>query len=355
VDAFFFLSGLLGAHATVETLSKKGNSGAKFWFMYFFHRIWRLVPTYMFVLFFWYKMSGTMGYGPLFYFESSRDPDPNCGPYWWTNLLFINNLVPYADNFVNECMIWSWYIAVDMQLFIIGAPVLALWVSRKRIAIATIIALIVGGTISVLVVTYRMNLSYFGTGYQVWDALYTKPWTRFATYFIGVATGIFFTLDTPKPKGVWWRPVSYVIGAVLILAPIFGTYSYFQKNDTWSTTENALYLAFTRPSFTLGLTLLSFCMYNGHATVLRNFLSADIWGPLSRLTFSAYLIHPVIMYIVFINTENVQQWTPLSVSIYYTAFVVFSYFAAMCVWLLVEKPFMNLEKFWMPPREKVEK
>jgi len=270
-------------------------------------------------------------------------------------MLFLSNMIPWSNNFTSECMIWSWYISVDIHLFILSAPIFALWAKNRKAAIIAMLVLIIGGTISVLALSYQYNLAYFGTSYDTWDILYTKPWLRFAPYFIGVAAGIYFSLEKPILTGFWWRPVFYLVSAVLILLPVFGTYTYF--HDTWSTGTNAFYLALSRPSFVIGLSLLSYCMMHGYAAPLRAFLAAEIWGPLSRLTFSSYLLHPVFIYIMFINTESVEMWTPLSIAFYYTSFVFFSYVSALIVWLLVEKPFMNMEKFWMPPRahEKKEK
>lgn len=35
-----------------------------------------------------------------------------CQKYWWTNLLFINNIVPYNQSFDDKCMPWTWFLPV---------------------------------------------------------------------------------------------------------------------------------------------------------------------------------------------------------------------------------------------------
>lgn len=46
----------------------------------------------------------------------------NCNQYWWRNILFINNFYPLTE----MCMMWSWYLANDMQFYIIAMVLLIL-------------------------------------------------------------------------------------------------------------------------------------------------------------------------------------------------------------------------------------
>ena len=49
----------------------------------------------MFVLLFLDKLSGFLGEGPFWYIAQAENP---CGKYWWTNLLYINNFYPTAQD-----------------------------------------------------------------------------------------------------------------------------------------------------------------------------------------------------------------------------------------------------------------
>jgi hypothetical protein len=42
----------------------------------------------------------------------------HCREYWWTNLLNVNNFYP-AD-FHATCMSWTWYLANDMQFYVVA-------------------------------------------------------------------------------------------------------------------------------------------------------------------------------------------------------------------------------------------
>jgi hypothetical protein len=39
-----------------------------------------------------------------------------CGKYWWTNIIYVNNFIPSVWR--EQCFLWGWYLAVDMQLCI---------------------------------------------------------------------------------------------------------------------------------------------------------------------------------------------------------------------------------------------
>ncbi|XP_020624607.1 nose resistant to fluoxetine protein 6-like [Orbicella faveolata] len=117
VDSFFFLSGLLVAYLWLPHMEKK--NGKLPLFKYYFHRFWRLTPTYMFVLLFLDKLLRFLGEGPLWHPEKFAY---QCRKYWWTNLLYINNF--YPTSFDAQCMGWTWYLANDMQFYIIAPAIL---------------------------------------------------------------------------------------------------------------------------------------------------------------------------------------------------------------------------------------
>lgn len=43
-----------------------------------------------------------------------------CDRFWWRNILYVNNWFPFTE----MCMIWSWYLANDMQFYVIAIVLL---------------------------------------------------------------------------------------------------------------------------------------------------------------------------------------------------------------------------------------
>lgn len=66
----------------------------------------------------------------------------------------------------------------------------------------------------------------------------------------------------------------------------------------------ALYSATSRTIWALSLAWITFACITGNGGVVNNFLSAKIWIPLSRLTHCAYLIHPIVMAVLYGSREQ---------------------------------------------------
>lgn len=66
------------------------------WFLIYFHRIWRIMPMYVVVMFLWAFLTPFLGEGPFWwqYKQIVEHTSPNC----WSNLLFINNFYPPSSN-----------------------------------------------------------------------------------------------------------------------------------------------------------------------------------------------------------------------------------------------------------------
>ena len=110
VDSFFVLSGLLLSFLSMKEIEQRQG---KFPFISFYvHRLLRLSPAYYLLVFIYFKVLPHVGSGAVWLI---RDYD-QCGKYWWTNILYINDfLLPE-----NQCFAVAWYLAIDMQLFVIS-------------------------------------------------------------------------------------------------------------------------------------------------------------------------------------------------------------------------------------------
>jgi len=81
------------------------------------------------------------------------------------------------------------------------------------------------------------------------------------------------------------------------------TFFWPNKNpEEYSPTFNIFYLTFSRALFIFGLNLFLLPMLMGHGEFFRNIMAADIFTPLARLTFGAYMTHPMLTH--FFNINN---------------------------------------------------
>ncbi|XP_070535253.1 nose resistant to fluoxetine protein 6-like [Ptychodera flava] len=117
VEAFFVLSGLLVSYTTLKQLDKCGGPRKHNWLLFYFHRFWRLTPAYAFVLMMYTTLTLHMGNGVHWSYWFGLQE--SCQKTWWANMLYIHNLYPFPGS-TSECMGWTWYLSVDMQLFILS-------------------------------------------------------------------------------------------------------------------------------------------------------------------------------------------------------------------------------------------
>jgi len=126
------------------------------------HRVLRILPTYGFVLLIWWKVAVTMGDGP--FWPRWATLVAQCDANAWTNMLFVNNLVPRNQPFgeTSECMYHAWYLGVDFQLCAVLTPIFVTMFLRKGCRKFTIIIeslLVLGIVIASIICSYRYGWS----------------------------------------------------------------------------------------------------------------------------------------------------------------------------------------------------
>lgn len=80
--------------------------------------------------------------------------ETNCYNYWWSVLLYVQNFV----NPNNVCIGQTWYLAVDMQLFLISPLILyplRKWPTKTLVALCIIVIL---GIVSPAIIAYQYEL-----------------------------------------------------------------------------------------------------------------------------------------------------------------------------------------------------
>ena len=342
VDSFFFMSGLLVAYlASVEIGKRQRAMGAhgpspggeiKFWVMFAVNRFLRLWPLFVAVIFFFWKVAPAMGSSP-WWDQSWSAHSEACSKYWWADLLFISNFYPVGETnglAPSTCIGGTWYLAVDMQLYLTVAPlVLMAWHHgfyikrlerfRKALAVGTLSVLMAVSIIcaGVLTVKHDVWLQYFGEGN--FYHYYVKPWVRAPPYLWGLGAGLLLHWFTSEEAGQatfksvlagervrpWAHALSMVTGVGFMAAIVFCTLDYYTAYDpatqlapvvttdgvgwSWAWTQAYNTLKF----FVWGgaMFLFTMPMICGHGGGLNRFLGGYIWAPFAKLTFGAYLIH----------------------------------------------------------------
>jgi len=191
VDTFFFLSGFLSFHLlTAKAYKRNGKMNLAF---VYFHRYYRLIFPVLFITFFVMYVFPFLGFGPIYRWEANR-MFASWDQYWWTNLLFINNLIPFTRK--SECIGWLWYLANDFQFFLMTPPIIYAYCKNRKVgylvaALLVVISMVVNGAL-----TLAFNVSVLwgsaDMGFNGNDSMVTKPWSRMGVYFVGGMLGLSF-------------------------------------------------------------------------------------------------------------------------------------------------------------------
>ncbi|XP_074616380.1 nose resistant to fluoxetine protein 6-like [Acropora palmata] len=361
VDSFFLLSGLLVGYLAFRRLEK--NEGRLPLFQFYFHRFWRLTPSYMFAVLFFSNLYAFLGDGPVWFRNQNSTA---CDEYWWTNLLYINNFYPTSLNEV--CLNWSWYLANDMQFYVIS-PVLLLLVFRFK---WTGLVLSVGGLLGVSFIVTAVIIGHYDIpvlllsalgeganptqppkkGLDFMNKVYVKPYCRIAPYLVGIVLGYLIHVEKSTPSQSPLRKirrqivcvVGWLVATALGVLVVYGIYGETKKGGTqFNKAENIAYGTFSRFTWGLALAWVIYACNKGYGSLVDKLLSASYWIPLSRMTYSAYLVHPMVLGIYFGSFQHTVEYTDRLMAFYFVSAVVMSYAAAFVLAVCVELPMMQLE------------
>lgn len=95
VDIFFWMTAFLSSYYLLLRLKTNYGQfgGWKSIIRIYFHRVMRLLPTYAFALFIFWKILVLFGgSGPMFFMYSTAT---ECSSFWIWHLTFLNNVIPW--------------------------------------------------------------------------------------------------------------------------------------------------------------------------------------------------------------------------------------------------------------------
>ena len=352
VDTFFVLSGLLLSYLSIREMERRKG---KFPFVFFYvHRVLRLSPAYYFAVFFSFKVLPYIGSGPLWHLADVA----RCEKYWWTNILYINNF--YPTTFSDQCYGVTWYLANDMQFFIVSPIFLILLYHFWKIGLATIAGTMLASiaVIGVLAGIKNPNANLLigqladngegstSLGDFAFTNIYEKPYCRINAYLIGIVLGfVFYKKFKVKPNfwvNTWFYSGVWLVATLLSATIAFGQYKTWNGHP-FTKTENVMYFMFSRTVFSIGIALMIYACHNGFGGIINSFLSWSFWVPPSRLTFMAYLSHPIVLTLMYSTMRFRFIYTDYFLIVLVVSAVVLSYGLALVLAVTVEYPLANVE------------
>lgn len=354
VDTFLCISGFLVVHVLKRKLHHEPKISEIASILAF--RILRILPLYTMCVGFWMFVAPHLGSGPFWYqWENFLEP---CRNYWWTNLLFLNNFLPWGSPTTDTCFYHSWYLAVDVQLFFIFAPWLVILYLRngafaRRVTIILWFVSVVGTAFLAYQNKWSIN-TFDGTAVALFDIEgYAKPHVRAQSYLAGMLVAMM-----PPTRGLPSRDTVTMTIAVLGLAlmsfiTVTGAYSRRACNfsewpfindcgSTWRPEMTFLFTAFSRAIWSICIAIIMHLCLEHRGQAVGLLLSWKLWTPLAHLSFGAYLIHPIVIFVWQLGGREKTTFRLLSFLMDFMSISVLSFVLAAVAALLVEFPFGSL-------------
>ncbi|XP_062544983.1 nose resistant to fluoxetine protein 6-like [Armigeres subalbatus] len=294
VDTFLVLSGMLVAMSMLRELDKKGKINP---LMLYLHRYIRITAPYAAMILFVVSFAKYMGEGVLWkvHMEGFKE---SCMTNWWAALLHVQNYV-YPNSM---CLTWTWYLSVDMQLYIIApALIYPVWRYGKR-ALAATIGLAVLSMACVLatflVNEYRMSPFAPANDSRRYALTYYPTHARMAVWLWGIVFGYFLhktsLTGVNLPKRYW--TIGWATCFALLALIVFGNYQIYATDaGEFSHVIDAFFEPLSRSVFCCCVMWIIMACVNGKGGLLDEFLGAPAWQPLSRLSFTMYLLHVLLL------------------------------------------------------------
>ncbi|KAI1303723.1 Nose resistant to fluoxetine protein 6 [Halotydeus destructor] len=349
VDTFFFVSGLLLIFASWSKMNK--SKGKVNMVDFIIHRVWRIWPPYATTIGL-AMILPLLGSGPLWP-KAVESTAATCRQSWWTNLLFVNNLLD-ADQ---VCLFHTWFLSASMQYHVIGGFLLYAVYRSPTIGIVMSILLTAISSLISFASAYAHNVrvpsvvafEVFADYEQKILKLYTAPYTHFGSYLSGIIVGYFLVKHRKAniPKSI--QAVAWVISFLTMALVNAGPLEAFRSNLP-SLVNSSLYYAFARTAWAWAIGWIVFACATGRGGPINQLLSWSAFGPLSALSYLAYLTHPLLM---LYHTGRVRE------RIYFGHYEMWSIFLSrMCmtfvlayfVHVIIEVPFARIESYVFPKK-----
>ncbi|XP_069696160.1 nose resistant to fluoxetine protein 6-like isoform X2 [Periplaneta americana] len=345
-DTFLTLAGLLISYVFLNRMRYR-ISGFNI-LLHYLHRFIRLTPAYAMVVLFEATLKSYLSSSPLFQ-QAADVSTSRCQTNWWTNLLFINNYV----NADSSCMIQSWYISLDMQLFLLSPLLLyPLWKWPPRRNIPILVVLTLAGFAAPFAISYveeysaNLLVGNWQKREEFNQYLYGVPQARFGPWVIGMAFGYF--IHEAKRKQFKLSKiqiaVSWILFNVALMGALNGAATFYEDFTQKTVLESAFYNGLFRNVWGFGIGIFVLLCATGEGGPPNILLSWKIFPTASRLTYCMFLIFPTYQVTQVFSTQAPLYFSDITVWPIFFGDVICCLVVSALLHLCVEAPAINLEK-----------
>ncbi|XP_047498089.1 nose resistant to fluoxetine protein 6-like isoform X1 [Penaeus chinensis] len=350
VDSFFFLSGFLVSYVLLREMSRTGRFNVA---MFYLHRLIRLLPPIALATGLFATVARFFLTGPLA--DSWTYWQKGCAVNWWKDLVFVNNFLLEEDDpeAGADCLIQAWYLAVDTQLYLVAPLVILPLHYFKAAGLLWLYVVTLSSVVIPAAVTYAYDLQpSFLIGhpddFDFNKKVYLAPWCRAGPWLVGVWLGYVFHKQGQREVVLrkWQVVAGWTTSTVVALLLVLGLWSYnvLPLKAQYDIVTQVTYAGLSRPAWGAVLAWVVYACHFGYGGPVDGFLSHPSWQPISRVTYSTYLVAMQIQYITTYTSKAPFYFTPLNVLMQTAAALVASGMVGVVLSLTAEAPVIGLEK-----------
>ena len=325
VDLFFVLSGFL---ITRIFMHEQAQTGAVRVGLFYWRRFLRLMPVYAVV---------------LLAYVASRAPNFQNA---WANVLYVNNFLPVTQ----QAVVWSWSLAIEEQFYLVF-PFFWLLVGRSRHAPWLMGALLLGGVGLELALIVKNGFTMpfpidpvmqSVQGQRYFDIIYCKPYTRFTPILCGVLVA-YLLGRTRVAERLRASPALAYGELAIALGCLGGVMAPRTFSGEWGPVEGTVFLTLYRSAFGVGMAALLLLTQSqaGGGQLLHRVLSWRPLRPIAQLSYSAYLVHPLIIFGLY-QSQTFGGASSVSLLPLFAMSLGVTLLVSLVLYMLIEKPLMRL-------------
>lgn len=236
-------------------------------------------------------------------------------------------------------MLWSWYLSNDTQFYIVGAVMLILTASHFKSGASLLLVFLLSSWFTTGYISYSNSYTPDSDDpLALFDKIYDKPWTRLGPYLIGMSVGWFlFKKNCELIMSKTTVVVGWTCSISCLLALVYGLYEV-----SLTPVIGAAYSSLSHSAWALSLSWVVIACSTGYGGVANTILSATILYPFSRITYCAYLLHPLIMRGMAMTMDSPLHLGTLTIVIIFLGQTVASYALSFAFSLAFEAPVVGM-------------
>ncbi|CAG9860596.1 unnamed protein product [Phyllotreta striolata] len=345
-DTFLLVGGLLVTYVFFKRKNDVDMSVASI-FKHYIHRYIRLTPALAGVVLVSATLLRYLGSGPKWpYIVNSFEGF--CKTYWWSAILYIQNEL----NVDKMCVGHSWYLNIDMQLYIFSPLIFWLLRNRVRTGIVILIFTILLSMAVSFIRAFDNELSGVkSTYYQksssdaYMNTYYLKTETRAAPWLIGVILGYFLTKKELMEAKLSKKIViaMWLLSATVLLTCVLGGHSTLRRPEYFKL-QNSFYITLVRPAFVLAVAWIIWACATNRGGLVNALLSLPIFQFLNKFIYSMYLVHVTALYMIVFAYKTPIYFNVFNLAYWFWGIFMCS-FGLSIIWVLIfESPMIAIEK-----------